>query len=629
MANPNPKEQYMLELINRMRTNPETEYDFLVNSTNEDIKRALDYFKVDLTELKSQWNQLKPAQPVAWSNLLHDSAVTHTQLMINNDQQSHNFPEEPSLTNRITKTGYQPLTVGENIYAFGHSVFHSHAAFAIDWGTGANGIQNPPGHRNAIMSNNYREVGVGILENDSSSTKVGALLTTQHFANSKTLSTTDTSWLLGSVFRDLDKDDFYSIGEGLGDITVQIQGISDPNFNTSIQTLDAGGYQTLLSSGEYQIQFIRDKKTLKTEKVTVGKENIKLDLMIEGTTYQSENGKQDAFNTQYSGDVIVFNAYTLDSELETEIIDFISVGLSEKGNPSKVFLYQDKDNDKQPDSNEKILEVDTKLLDKEGFGHIPIEATTVNSTFFVGALYENSASKTTWIPVADSSSGNQSWVATSETGNLDLDNFSPSEFKDKNFLLRASSSESTKSVLSPNIPSEITPNPSRNQTIGTNLQKSHNIELIDLTDETGTLKVSVEVTRDADYDNLIGFYQVNDVNGGIQIKDEIINPGDSRYKQLALENRITSLDLLRTNNRSQFEGVLDGSNIFAPFIIVNGNLDDALNSNAEVYFAFQGANTDKFDHIRLIGENQFGFEDLHNGGDKDFNDLIIDMKFTT
>lgn len=133
------------------------------------------------------------------------------------------------------------------------------------------------------------------------------------------------------------------------------------------------------------------------------------------------------------------------------------------------------------------------------------------------------------------------------------------------------------------------------------------------------MKASVEVTRDADYDNLISFYIVENANGGIKLNDEIINPGDSRYKQAALENRITSLDLLQTDNRAEFNGTFEGGSIFAPFIIADG---------AEVYFAYQGANTDKFDHIRLIDDNTFGFEDLANGGDRDYNDLIIKMDFT-
>ncbi|WP_414621662.1 DUF4114 domain-containing protein [Calothrix sp. CCY 0018] len=164
--------------------------------------------------------------------------------------------------------------------------------------------------------------------------------------------------------------------------------------------------------------------------------------------------------------------------------------------------------------------------------------------------------------------------------------------------------------------------------IGTNLQKSNNIEVIDLRNQIGTVKASVEVTRDADYDNLIGFYIINDANGGIKVNDQIINPGDSRYKQAALENRITSLDLLQTDNQAQFNGTFESGSIFAPFIIIDGTFADALNNSAEVYFAYQGANTDNFDHIRLLDDNSFGFEDLPEGGDKDYNDLIIKMDFT-
>jgi len=623
MANPNAKEQYMLELVNRMRSLPDAEYDFLVNSTNKDIQSALG--KIDLTQLQSQWKKLKPVQPLAWSNQLHKSAVTHTQLMVDNDQQSHNFTDEPSLSDRIRNTGYQFTTRTENIYAYGSSVFESHAAFAIDWKEdGTEGIQNPPVHRNAIMSNDYREVGIGILAEDNLGTYVGSLFTTQHFANSQQLSTTDTSWLLGTVFRDVDNDNFYSIGEGLSNITVKISGITDSTYSNSIQTLNAGGYQVLLSPGEYQIEFVRDSKTVKTEKVTIDDENVKLDLMIQGKTYQLDSGKRETDISPGTGDAIVFNTYTADSEFQT--IDFISVGLSNLGNPSTVYLYQDKDNDKQPDSDEKILEVDTKLIDKEGFAHIPINPTKVENTFFVAALYESENDEATWIPVDKESQANHSWIAATETGDLNLDSFSTSLSKGNNWLLRASSSDSV--VSEQPITLDIPINSNKSEPISTKLQKSNNIELIDLTTQIGTVKTFVEVTRDAEYDNLIGFYAVENANGDIKVNDEIINPGDSRYKQLALENRITSLDLLQTDNRAEFNGTFEGGSIFAPFIISNGSFNDALDNNAEVYFAYQGANTDNFDHVRLIDDNTFGFEDLAGGGDKDYNDLIIKMDLT-
>ncbi|MCC5625586.1 DUF4114 domain-containing protein [Nostoc sp. CHAB 5715] len=66
--------------------------------------------------------------------------------------------------------------------------------------------------------------------------------------------------------------------------------------------------------------------------------------------------------------------------------------------------------------------------------------------------------------------------------------------------------------------------------------------------------------------------------------------------------------------------------MFAPFLIVNGKPDAILDNNSNapaVYFPFVGANSNKHDHIRLLGDNIFGFEDLLAGGDGDFNDIIV------
>ncbi|MBP5974433.1 DUF4114 domain-containing protein [Brasilonema sp. CT11] len=62
-------------------------------------------------------------------------------------------------------------------------------------------------------------------------------------------------------------------------------------------------------------------------------------------------------------------------------------------------------------------------------------------------------------------------------------------------------------------------------------------------------------------------------------------------------------------------------------MIVNGKPDALLDSNSnndpQVYFSFLGANSDKTDHVSLLGDNVFGFEDLVNGGDKDYNDVTV------
>ncbi|MGB3650700.1 MAG: DUF4347 domain-containing protein [Rivularia sp. (in: cyanobacteria)] len=165
---------------------------------------------------------------------------------------------------------------------------------------------------------------------------------------------------------------------------------------------------------------------------------------------------------------------------------------------------------------------------------------------------------------------------------------------------------------------------------GTKLQAKK--ELIDLRDMTDDAVVNVEVYREAAFDNLIGFYKISDVNGGIDTDGDgiaDINPNDAGYKDAALTNRITGLDLLATENQTTttVDGILEAGSILAPFIIADGTFDEAINNNAEVYFAFLSANSDKTDHIRLLGDNTFGFEDMVNGGDKDFNDAIVKINF--
>jgi hypothetical protein len=52
------------------------------------------------------------------------------------------------------------------------------------------------------------------------------------------------------------------------------------------------------------------------------------------------------------------------------------------------------------------------------------------------------------------------------------------------------------------------------------------------------------------------------------------------------------------------------------------------NNDPAVYFSFLGANSDKVDHVRMLGNNVFGFEDLPNGGDFDYNDIIVKVDLT-
>jgi hypothetical protein len=171
--------------------------------------------------------------------------------------------------------------------------------------------------------------------------------------------------------------------------------------------------------------------------------------------------------------------------------------------------------------------------------------------------------------------------------------------------------------------------------IGTNLQSSRQGEVIDLRNITQEVRVNFIVNREAAFSNFVGFYEIVDENGGIDINGDgraDILPEQGNYIQAAVNNRITGIDLSVANQgTANFSANLRPGVILAPFMIVNNNpsliLDNSQNNNPQVYFPFLGVNADGVDHIRLLGNNTFGFEDLVNGGDFDYNDMIVRVNF--
>ena len=163
---------------------------------------------------------------------------------------------------------------------------------------------------------------------------------------------------------------------------------------------------------------------------------------------------------------------------------------------------------------------------------------------------------------------------------------------------------------------------------------SGNSETIDLRGiDTPTVNAFFQVRSEAAFNNFVGFYTVDDAVTG---KIGTLNPGDTGYAAAAINRHVTELSRDNPDTmRSLNTGVL-----LAPFVIANGDIQDWLVRNAAnsggdgigstpvAYFSYGAANPDQFDHIRLLGSNIFGFEDLPSGGDQDFNDIVMRVSFT-
>jgi hypothetical protein len=177
-----------------------------------------------------------------------------------------------------------------------------------------------------------------------------------------------------------------------------------------------------------------------------------------------------------------------------------------------------------------------------------------------------------------------------------------------------------------------------NLLLGTDLQDEREGQVLDLrgvnTSQFSSVKADFTLTREALFDNFVGFYKVENEKGDIKNSDgTIVSVGSSGYTQAAVASRVTGIDLtVRDQSTQTSSGIFTPGSIFAPFIIINGRPDALLDSNLSndpaTYFSYLGANSDGIDHVRLLGNNTFGFEDLKGGGDFDYNDFIVKVKLT-
>jgi Domain of unknown function (DUF4114)/RTX calcium-binding nonapeptide repeat (4 copies) len=151
-------------------------------------------------------------------------------------------------------------------------------------------------------------------------------------------------------------------------------------------------------------------------------------------------------------------------------------------------------------------------------------------------------------------------------------------------------------------------------------------EIYDLVNAATTNKVTFEIKRDAAYDNHIGFYKIEDALGTIKVGTTVLKPGDDGYRKAVIQGRIAGVDLVGVNGQTiSSSGEFLGGALYAPLLIANAS--NANSDFSNVYTAYSLGNADRADHIRLLADNTFGFEDLAGGGDRDFNDVIVKAIF--
>lgn len=275
VGGPSPDQLYMLERVNWARQNPSAAAQWAVSSLDPSEVATAKYYNVDLGQAQQQIASTPARPPLAWNNALAQAAQGQSQYQADTGNQTHTGPNGSNLDQRLDGVGYSNRLVdGENAYAYSQSVDQAMQAFLIDWGV------PDQGHRRNILQPDasqpsYREVGIGIV--NSNNNGLGPLVITQDYGAQNG----SNPYLLGIAYNDKNNDNFYQPGEGLGDVTVTAVNAQNGQ-SQSVQTWASGGYQLQLAPGTYNVTAVENGQTLLSQQVTLGNDNVELNVVEHG-----------------------------------------------------------------------------------------------------------------------------------------------------------------------------------------------------------------------------------------------------------------------------------------------------------------------------------------------------------
>jgi len=217
---------------------------------------------------RTETSALPSVPPVVINLELLDAARRHSHYQILNGMTHEQDPGKPGFTGktfseRDKKAGYKGMPRSENCFRDAPNPWGAHSGFIVDAGSGGpGGMQPARGHRKNMADGMAIEVGLSALPHD------GRLCVTHNFGVRK------SRFAGGVVYVDRDGDGFYSIGEGLGGVTIST------GDGVSVQTWASGGYTIELKGS----QAVTLKATFlglsETKSFEAGKSNVKFDWIV-------------------------------------------------------------------------------------------------------------------------------------------------------------------------------------------------------------------------------------------------------------------------------------------------------------------------------------------------------------
>jgi hypothetical protein len=240
------EEQLVIELINRARANPAAEAARLGLDLNDGLPPGT--------------ISASPKPPLAPNQMLIEAAAAHSQDMIDRDFFAHLNPDGDGPGDRIAAEGYSARAWAENI------ALHVGAAEAHD------ALFRSAGHRQNMLRDTYRELGVGVRERDDWGVNM-----TETFAYR-----TGRAFLTGLAFSDQAvADSFFTAGEGLANVTITATARTGGTSYTTT-TGPTGGYSLQVPSDTYDLTATGGEltKPLGISGVGLGTTNVKVDFVV-------------------------------------------------------------------------------------------------------------------------------------------------------------------------------------------------------------------------------------------------------------------------------------------------------------------------------------------------------------
>jgi hypothetical protein len=210
---------------------------------------------------------LKPKPPLVFNLELLLAARRHSHYQILNGMTHVEEAGKPGFVaagfgDRCKRAGYKGFPGAENCFLMSRGALSSHDGFIVDHGEGPGGMQPERGHRRNMMGD-FREVGPGAVPHAQG-----------HFCVTHNFGGREARFAGGVAYIDLNANDFYDPGEGVGGVTIR------SSDGPSVLTWKRGAYALELKSrGAVTLVAELDGERA-TKTVPAGAENVKFDWKI-------------------------------------------------------------------------------------------------------------------------------------------------------------------------------------------------------------------------------------------------------------------------------------------------------------------------------------------------------------